>query len=85
MVESLFKDSFFYRALTVAASDICTTVKSAGVLFFDFAGPHAFDLDQKFTQNSSHIIVNYHATKEFFPCLNGLITCFRFQSMFWKM
>ena len=69
----------------MAASDISTTVKLAGVLFFDLADPHAFDLDQKLTQNGSHIVVNYHATKELFPGLNGLITCFRFQSMFWKM
>ena len=30
------------------------------------------------------IIPYYHMTKQYFLCLNCLITCFRFQNMFWK-
>ena len=26
----------------------------------------------------------HHVTKQFLPCFNWLITCFRFQNMFWK-
>ena len=38
----------------------------------------------KFKQNVTQIILYYHVTKQFLPCLNWLITCFRFQNMFWK-
>ena len=48
-------------------------------LLFDFAPLRAFDFDQKLTQNVPQIVLYYHVTKQFLPCLNWLITCFRFQ------
>ena len=38
----------------------------------------------KFTLNVAQIILYCHVTKQFLPCLNWLIICFRFQNMFWK-
>ena len=32
----------------------------------------------------AQIILKYHVTKQFLPCLNWLVTCFWFQNMFWK-
>ena len=32
----------------------------------------------------AQIILYYHVTKQFLPCLNWLVTCFWFQNMFWK-
>ena len=82
----IFKNIFFYRTPPVAASDGLTTVQQNQMvcLSFDFAPSRAFDFDKKFTQNVAQIIVYYHVTKQFFPCLKWLITCFRFQNMFWK-
>ena len=42
----------------------------SGCLFFDFAHSHAFNFNQKFTQNVAQIILYYHVTKQFLPCLN---------------
>ena len=60
------------------------TVKSAGCLFFDFPPPRTFTFDQKLSQNVAQIILYYHVTKQYLPCLNWLVTCFQFQNMFWK-
>ena len=60
------------------------TVKSAGYLFFDFPHPRAFTFDQKLSRNVAQIILYYHVTKLFLPCLNWLVTCFQFLNMFWK-
>ena len=46
--------------------------------------PCAFDFDQKLSRNVAQIILYYHVTKQFLPCLNWLVTCFQFQNMFWK-
>ena len=59
----------------------CKIYKSS---FLDFAPPPAFDFDQQLTQNVAQIILYYNMRKQFLPCLNWLITCFRFQNMFWK-
>ena len=32
----------------------------------------------------AQIILYYHVTKQFLPCLNSLVYCFWFQNMFWK-
>ena len=62
-----------------------STVKSARVpVFFDFTPPCAFDFDQKLPRNVAQIILHYHVTKQFLPCLSWLVTCSRFQNMFWK-
>ena len=37
---------------------------------------------RKLSQNVAQIILYYHVTKH--PCLNWLVTLFRFQNMFWK-
>ena len=70
----------------MAVSDSPTTVQQSqlGCLFFDFAPPRAFDFDQKLSRNVAQIILYYHVTKQFLPCLNWLVTCFWFQNMFWK-
>ena len=34
--------------------------------------------------HKSQIILYYHVTKQFLPCLNWFVTCFRLQNMFWK-
>ena len=39
-------------------------------LFFDFAPPRAFDLDQKLTQNVPQVVLYYHVTKQFLLCLS---------------
>ena len=60
------------------------TVKPAGLpVFFDFAPPCAFDFDQ-LSRNVAQIILYYHVTNQFHPCLIWLVTCFWFQNMFWK-
>ena len=70
----------------MAASDSPTTVQQSqqGCLFFDFALPHVFNFDQKFSRNVAQRIIYYHVTKQLLPCLNWLVTCFQFQNMFWK-
>ena len=69
----------------MAASDSPTTQSSQLVfLFFAFAPPRAFSFDQKLSRNVAQIILYYHVTKQFLPCLNWLVTCFQFQSMFSK-
>ena len=35
-------------------------------------------------RNVAQIILYYHVIKQFLACLNWLVTCFRFQDMFWK-
>ena len=55
-----------------------------GCLFFDFAPPRAFDFDQKLTQNIVQVILYYHVTRQFLPCLNWLIMYLWFQNMSWK-
>ena len=44
----------------------------------------AFDFDQKLSRNVAQIILYYHVTNQFLPCLIWLVTCFWFQNMFWK-
>ena len=61
-----------------------STVKSAGVSVLWFRASTRYYLDQKLTQNVAQIILYYHATEQFLPCLNWLIMDFRFQNMFWK-
>ena len=34
-------------------------------------------------KNNAQIIIYYHVTKQFLPCLNWLTMCFQFQNMFW--
>ena len=70
----------------MAVSDSFTTVQESQLrcLFFDFAPPRAFHFDQKLSRNVAQVILYYHVTKQFLPCLNWLVTCFRFQNMFWK-
>ena len=51
-----------------------------GYLFFGFAPPCVLFKCKIVVQ----IIPYYHTTKQFFHCLNWLLTCFRFQNMFWK-
>ena len=46
--------------------------------------PCAFDFDQKLSRNVAQIILYYHVTNQFLPCLIWLVTCFWFQNMFWK-
>ena len=58
--------------------------KQLGCLFLDFTSQGAFDFDQKLLRNVAQIILYYHVTKQFLPCLNWLVTCFWFQNMFWK-
>ena len=60
------------------------TLKSAGVPVLWFPLPRAFTFDQKLSRNVAQIILCYHVTKQFLPCLNWLVTCFQFQNMFWK-
>ena len=60
------------------------TVKPAGVPVLYFAPPCAFDFDQKISWNVAQIILYYHLTKQFFPCLIWLVTRLWFQNMFWK-
>ena len=76
-----FKNSFFYITAPVASCDSYTTVQQSQLacLFFDFAPPPVFDLDQKLIQNVAQIIFYYH-TKN----LNWMKTCFQFQNKFWK-
>ena len=52
--------------------------------WFDFAHSLAFDFDQKLTQIVAQVILYYHVKKQSLLCLNWLITCFRFQNMFWR-
>ena len=64
-----------------------TTVQQShllGVFVLWFRASSAFGFDQKLTQKVAQIILLYHVTKQFLSCLNWLITCFRFQNMFWK-
>ena len=70
----------------MAASDSPTTVQLSqlGCLFFDLVPPRAFDFDKKPSRNVTQIILYYHLIKQFLACLNWLVTCFRFQNMFWK-
>ena len=60
------------------------TVKSPGVPVLWFRTSTAFNFDQKLLRNVAQIILYYHVTKQFLPCLNWLATCFWFQNMFWK-
>ena len=60
------------------------TVSQLGCLFFDFAPPRTLDFDQNFSRNVAQIILYYHVTKQFLPCLIWLVTCFIFHNMFWK-
>ena len=53
-------------------------------LFFHFAPPRAFNFDQKISRDIGQIILYYHVTKQFLPCLNWLVKCFRFQNIFRK-
>ena len=34
--------------------------------------------------HETQIILYYYVTKQFLPCLNWMVTCFRFYNMFWK-
>ena len=43
-----------------------------------------FNFDHKLSWNVARIILYYHVEKQFLPGLNWLVTCFRFQNMFWK-
>ena len=53
-------------------------------MFFDFAPPRVFDFDEKLSRNVEQIILCHHETKQFFPCVNWLVTCFWFQNIFSK-
>ena len=84
-----FKNNFFHRTPPMVASGSPTTVllyyySPLGCLLFDFLPPHAFEFDQKLTQNVAQIIFYCHVTIQFLPCLNRFITCFWFQNIFWK-
>ena len=70
----------------MAASSGPTMVQESqlGCLLFDFTPPCAFNFDQKVSWNIAQIIPYYHVTKQLLCCLNWLVTCFRFQNMFWK-
>ena len=59
------------------------TVKSAGAPVLWFYASIWFRFDQKLSRNVVQIILYYHVTKLFLPCLNWLVTCFRFH-MFCK-
>ena len=60
------------------------TVSQLGCLFFDFVAPCTLGFDQNFSRNVAQIILYYHVTKQFLPCLIWLVTCFIFHNMFWK-
>ena len=53
-------------------------------LSFDFVPARAFDFYQKLMQNFEQIILYYHVTKQFLPCLFQLIPCFQYPNMFFK-
>ena len=85
----IFKNSLFHRAPPAVASGNPTTVllyyySLLGCLLFDFPPPHAFEFDQKLTQNVAQMILYCHVALQFLPCLNRFITCFWFQNIFWK-
>ena len=70
--------------MAVSDSPITVQWSQLGCLFFDFAPPRAFDFEQELSENVAQIILYYHVTKQFLPCLIWLVTCFWFQNMFWK-
>ena len=61
-----------------------STVKSPGVPVFWFRATTCFRFWSKLSWNVAQIILYYHVTRQFLPCLNWKITCFRFHNMFWK-
>ena len=84
-IAKFLRTSFFYRTSPVATSDsLLHIIVKLTCLFFDFMPPHAFDFDQKFTQNVAQLIFYSHMTKQFLPCLELLIVCFQFQNVLKK-
>ena len=75
-----FIEHFWWLVLTV----LPYAVKLAGVSVLLFHTSACFNFDQKHTQNVAQIILYYHVARQSLACLNRLITCFRFQNMFWK-
>ena len=61
-----------------------STVKSPGVPVFWFRATTCFRFWSKLSWNVAQIILYCHVTRQFLPCLNWKITCFRFHNMFWK-
>ena len=57
---------------------------SLGACSLNFTPPRAFNFDQKVSGKVAQIICNYYVTKQFLGCLNCLVTCLRFQNLFWK-
>ena len=81
----IFKNSFpiqQLRWLLLAVLPRYSKVSWVPALWFP--PPRAFTFDQKLSRNVAQIILCYHVTKQFLPCLNWLVTCFQFQNMFWK-
>ena len=60
------------------------TVKSAGVPVLWFRASTCFRFWSKFLTKHCSNNFYYHVTKQIFACLIWLVTCFRFQGMFWK-
>ena len=63
------------------------TIKSAGVPVLWFRTSTCFRFWSKtflIKRNVAQIIIYYHVIKQFLACLNWLVTCFRFQDIFWK-
>ena len=84
-VPKLFKNSFLMQHLRwLLLKVLSRSSKVSRGLFFDFAPPRAFDFDQKLSQNAAQIILYYQVTKQFVACINWLVTCIWFQTMFWK-
>ena len=61
------------------------TLKSAGMPVLWFRASTCFQFWSKtFTKHCTNNYIYYHVMTQFIPCLNWLVTCFRFQNMFWK-
>ena len=84
-IAKFLKIAFLYKT-----SDGCFwqsyhgTVKSAGFLLLWFRASTCFNFNQKLSRNVAQIILYYHVTKPFLSYLNWLVTCFRFQNLFWE-
>ena len=86
-IAKFLRTFYFYRTPPVASSDspslfdskvswsICSLISHLHVLSILIKNLHT---------KVAQIIIYYHITKQFLPCLNWLITCFRFRNMFWK-